>query len=306
VLAELDVWQNAGGFKPIVSSDDLWSREPSTLRSAASPEHRFRIGANLAGVILGVGVLPLATIALYPYIPERVFSKVDITSLSHLVREQQESPKKRNTALGSAFTLASIPLMIGIAVALVYANEPVEQSAVVPLQESLVPSLLRVSLRFPADAPDSNYTCSGMTVSAEGVVCDRPLEWQSGCEFVGSECRFAHSEAVLTFNVPWWKPAVDWQLSMVAPMRDYRTVALGRVMFTLDGQSNVSRLESEPLAAVMQVMPCLRNDTVNQQVRRPLDPAMTSSCGSCTKWIVEKTGEQRLPSEPTCRDPSRI
>ena len=84
----------------------------------------------LAEILLGlVGFIILM---LHGFVPSLLYRKFDLCAFHHRHTSGQGTPRvRKNTALGGAFSLAYIVMIVAIAVALIGTNGVIEQSSIV-------------------------------------------------------------------------------------------------------------------------------------------------------------------------------
>jgi hypothetical protein len=226
------------------------------------------------GLIGPLIIVAAVILLLHGFIPEKVWSNVDITSQFHKV-PQGGSPVKKNTQLGSAFTLAVIFLAPAIGIAMYATNEVQESTALVPPKRDLFSTKLRISITLPLGDPhgDPSEAYCGKEASIslapqslQGIECAQLLPTGSTrCEVVYQNCTFTKPSAKLTFTVPWNERYVKWNVSVDSPFEATEHSVSGDV--TSGSAFHVINPESEVVVAMLAQMSLL-NDTTNAKVTK--------------------------------------
>ena len=161
----------------------------------------------LFGAGSALAALALLIIMFHWLIPTSLYTRLDMFSMNHRIKEG-ESPVKQRTPLGSAFTLAFVPIVLVTALALMRANRNVITTGLsLPLEA--VPAraaLFRIGVSSPfAFGNFAAGSCTGIRMeSADGIACDSPatLMWDSkACSFEGRGCQLGQ-EVVISFKIP--------------------------------------------------------------------------------------------------------
>jgi hypothetical protein len=237
------------------------ARTPSGLRSP-----------DKLGLIVALLAVAAAILLLHGFIPERLWTTVDITAQFHKV-PQGGSPVKRNTQLGAAFTFALAFLAAALAASLDAANEVQESSALVLSKGDTVSTRLRVSLTLPLGDPfgsSAPYCASIVYVknSFQGMSCTGDtsgISLGASCGFALSGCLFTSPSARLTFRVPWRERFVKWSVAVDSTFEATEHTVSGVV--TSGNASNLISAKHEVVVA-MRAQQALLNDTINAKLTR--------------------------------------
>jgi hypothetical protein len=201
------------------SAPQLLRQDGGVVADGASTPSGLRSPAKL-GLIAALLAVAIAILVLHGFIPEMLWTKVDITAQFHKV-PQGGSPVKRNTQLGAAFTFALAFLAAALATSLDAANEVQETSALVPPKGDAVGTRLRVSLTLPLGDPLGSSTpyCASIAYLPnlfQGMSCANTGEVSFGtsCGLSLTGCTFTSPFARLTFQVPWSERVVKWSVAV--------------------------------------------------------------------------------------------
>jgi hypothetical protein len=223
-----------------------------------------------------LGLVSFIIICLHRFIPKKLWTRVDIFSMEHSTKEG-ESVVKRRTQLGSAFTVAFLPVTIMVLVGLAVSNSPNELSSLqASNSQPAIVGHLTVNLSFPL-AASSHTTCKGMPTHT-GLTCGKISFDQKTCMLMGTSCSIG-LDAVITFSVPWNQRWVGWSVATETTQKGQMKAVSGHVACATP--SLVMRGETR---VVVQAMASYRNDTTlgpsgittgYELYPLPLDPPVT-------------------------------
>ena len=204
--------------------------------------------------------------------PESLWSRFDITAKFHKV-PQGESPIKRNTPLGSAFSVGLIFAAAAVTIGLYDANVIVAASALVLLKGAAIRTTVRISLDLPLGDPlgDSAPYCADITFnqsSFRGMSCNNGasnISLGKSCEVILTNCTFAGESARLSFDVPWHERYVQYSVSVDSTFESMEHRLSGVV--TSGSPSFLIPQEHEVVVAVL-AQQALLNDTTNAMLTR--------------------------------------
>ena len=201
-----DSGEAAGGGPD--SSDDKEFLRPKRVvftRGQDSIDDSDDIQIQLAAALLVS--LTVLCIAIHAYIPEALYSRVDITALNHRITKQGSGPSLQNTPLGSAWTLSFFFLALLIGLALISANATVEQSSLEPPLTGQAVATTNIELTVLTSTAGSPLTASTCGVVAPpmlaGLKCQQvapasPGGTEGECAYKWEACKFSQAEAQIT------------------------------------------------------------------------------------------------------------
>ena len=200
--------------------------------------------------------------------------------MEHSTKEG-ESVVKRRTQLGSAFTVAFLPVTIMVLIGLAVSNSPDELSSLqASNSQPAIVGHLTVNLSFPLAAKFHTTTinkCKGMPTHT-GLTCGKISFDQKTCMLMGTSCSIG-LDAVITFSVPWNQRWVGWSVATETTQKGQMKAVFGHVACATP--SLVMRGETR---VVVQAMASYRNDTTlgasgittgYELYPLPLDPPVT-------------------------------
>jgi hypothetical protein len=252
------------------SAPKLLHQDGGAVAGGASTPSGLRSPVKV-GLIAALLAVAAVILMLHGFIPERLWSNVDITAQFHMV-PQGGSPVNRNTQLGAAFTFALVFLAAALATSLDAANEVQESSALVPLKGDAVGTKLRVSVTLPLGDPLGSNTsyCGSIAYLPnlfKGMSCANTgaVSFGTSCGFVLTGCTFTNPSAKLTFRVPWSERFVKWSVAVDSTFEATEHSLSGVV--TSGGASDLISAKHEVVVA-MRAQQALLNDTTNAKLTR--------------------------------------
>ena len=169
--------------------------------------------------------LALITIALHWLFPACFYSRVDVFHLDHVI-DEGESPVRRRTQLGSAFTVAFLPVVVVAALVLIRANNNVVTEALSLPMDQVAAKTAMFRVRVTSPFAFGNVTAGGCDegitlapASIEGIRCESPTElsWSpKDCMLEGRRCTIGE-DAKLGFKVSMDYKAVSFSAGSVTP-----------------------------------------------------------------------------------------
>jgi hypothetical protein len=222
------------------------------------------------GLIAALLAIAVVILGLHGFIPERLWSSVDIMAQFHMV-PQGGSPVKKNTQLGTAFTFSLVFAAAAIAIALEAANEKQESSALIPPKGGSGITNVRISVSLPLGDPlGSNAPyCTGIGSpnSFQGMSCTDTggMSLDPSCGFVFTGCTFTGPSAKLTFRVPWRERFVKWSVAVDSTVEATEHTLSGVV--TSGSASDLISAKHEVVVAML-AQQALLNDTTDAQLTR--------------------------------------
>ena len=219
----------------------------------------FTTTGPIATVIL-LGLLSFIIICLHRFIPKKLWTRVDIFSMEHSTKEG-ESVVKRRTQLGSAFTVAFLPVAIMVIIGLAVSNSPDELSSLQASnpQPAIVGHVI-ANLSFPLALNSNTKTinkCEGMPTPrfSAGLTCEQTAFDRTTCMLTGTTCSIG-LDAVITFSVPWNQRWVGWSVATETTQKGQMKAVSGHVACATP--SLVMRGETR---IAVQALASYRNDT---------------------------------------------
>jgi hypothetical protein len=252
------------------SAPQLLRQDGGAAADGASSPSGLRSPAKL-GLIAALLVVAVAILVLHVFIPERLWSAVDITAQFHKV-PQGGSPVNRNTQLGAAFTFALVFLAAALATSLDAANEVQESSALVLPKGDAVSTSLRVSLTLPLGDPLGSNTpyCASIAYLPnlfQGMSCANTGEvsFDSLCSFALTGCTFSSPLARLTFRVPWRERFVKWSVAVDSTLEATQHMLSGVVT---SGSASALISAKHEVVVAMRAQQAFINDTTNAKLTK--------------------------------------
>jgi hypothetical protein len=252
------------------SAPQLLRQDGGVVADGASTLSGLRSPVKL-GLIAALLAVAAAILALHGFIPEKLWSNVDITAQFHMV-PQGGSPVNRNTQLGAAFTFALVFLAAALATSLDAANEVQESSALVPPKGDAVSTRLRVSLTLPLGGPLGSNTpyCGSIAYVPnlfQGMSCANTgaVSFGTACGFVLTGCTFTDPSATLTFRVPWSERFVKWNVAVDSTLEATEHSLSGVVT---SGSASALISAKHAVVVAIRAQQALLNDTTNAKLTR--------------------------------------
>ncbi len=258
-----------------------------------------------------LAALALIIIALHRLLPKWFYTRIDAFANDHHVN-QGESPVKRRTQLGSAFTVAFLPIAVAVALALYRANKNVVTEALsLPLDQ--VPAKTdRFQVRLSSPLAFGNISsggCGGITLdSFEGIECKTPaqLKWSpSICIVDGRSCELGQIVKVV-FKIPIEYKAAAFSVGSTAAIVQDRAAAFsgggsdgqfGLVKGTVASPSGDEVLTGNTVVKLQSLATYVQDNTTAADVGSGSSGSSISSSISSSSSGSSSGGGYPLPSQ---------